>query len=281
MHNNNGGYYKGEYRAPKRGWDTGDAPKVCENCDWMPKDNKTQIRMEYSVWKALMGLCAKVEVEWQALLKGSVDREGVVTITGYYIPKQEVGPAFVKNLDVIDDVFIAEHHIVAGVHSHAGMSCFFSTTDVDHTNMSLIRHNIVVNNEGKYKAQSRVELPCGMVKFIDAELTTYGEPAIVIPGIDNIVKKTYGFEASTWSTKKALPDFSAKKLIDGFRWCPVCEMHPEEDAGTSCECFTKKLRPMLPDFTDEHYVLTHGKSYDLRWPEAMKYGAEYGDYMGD
>lgn len=278
-HDYKGGYYKGNHTnhsMKNRGWDTGDAPKVCENCDWLPKTDKSKILMEYTVWKALMGLCAKVEVEWQALLKGRIDADGVIIITGYYIPKQEVGPAFVKNLDVIDDVFIAEHHIVAGVHSHAGMACFFSTTDVDHTNMSLIRHNIVVNNEGKYKAQSRVELPCGMVKFIEAELTTFGEPAIVIPGLDKIVRKTYGFTADHWNTTKNTPALGmnqqdTKKLIEGIRWCPVCETCPEEDGGATCLCWTKAHRPMLPDFTLEYYELTHGKSYDMKYPESLKY----------
>lgn len=286
MHNEyKGGYYKGNnhtnHSMKTRGWDTGDAPKVCENCDYLPKTQKTQFMMEHTVWKALMGLCAKIEVEWQALLRGTVDADGVVKITGYYIPKQEVGPASVKNLDVIDDVFIAEHHIVAGVHSHAGMACFFSSTDVDHTNMSLIRHNIVVNNEGKYKAQSRVDLPCGMVKFIEGELMTYGEPAIVIPGIENIIKKTYGFENGAWNTTKNTPKtVSDKKLIEGIRWCPVCEQCPEEDSGATCVCWTKATRPMLPEFTLEHYDLTHGKSYELKYPESLKYlgGTEYSAY---
>lgn len=253
--------------SPKKGWDTGTAPKVCENCDFTPKDRKQKIRMDYEVWKVLMGLCSTVKVEWQALLKGTIDADGVVNITGYYIPKQQVGPTYVKNLDVIDDVFIAENNIVAGVHSHANMNCFFSSTDHDDTNMSLIKHNIVVNNKGEYKATTRVELPCGMVKFIEAEVFTVGEPHVTIVGLSNIEEKTWGFQTpTTWGAKDDKVD--GKKtydgVIDGMRYCPVCDMLPEEDSGASCLCWTKNMRHMLPDFTKENYEWQHNRTWELK-----------------
>lgn len=249
----------GTVHKGKRGWDTGDAPKICSNCDHTPKDKKQMIYVTYEVWKALMAICGVVKVEWQALLKGTIEENGDVRVSGYYIPKQEVGPAFVKNLDVIDDEFIRTNNIVAGIHSHANMSCFFSQTDVDHTNMSLIKHNIVVNNKGEYKAQTRIDLPCAMVKFIDALVYTVGEPDGEIVGLDNIVEKKWGFETTNvpatkpkWNDDKPSNTRYPGYIEEGMRDCPVCMLVPEEDSGI-CTCWTKNLRPMLPDFTEENY----------------------------
>lgn len=263
--------YKGGTYKAKKGWDTGDAPKVCENCDWLPKTQKQQIFIDYTVWKAIMGICAKVKVEWQALLTGEII-DGIVHVHGYLIPKQEVTGSSVKNLDLIDDVVIAERHIVAGVHSHGNMECFFSSTDMEDTNMSLIKHNIVVNNRAHYKAQTRVELPCGLVKFIEGEVSTIGEPVTDIVGLENISEPKFGFQTvehqrpsyEMWSGRE-------KEIKGGLRWCPVCQGTPEEDSGVSCVCWTKGERPMLPDFTLDNYDLEYGRSYKLKIELVSKY----------
>lgn len=264
----------GYHAVAKRGWDTGDAPKVCTNCDWAPKTQKTSIVMDYEVWKTIMGLCNEIKVEWQALLKGTIGEDGVVRVTGYYIPSQEVGQAHVKNLEAIDDVFIAQHGIVAGIHSHGTMPTFFSATDVEDTNMSLIRHNIVVNNKYDYKAHTRIDLPCGMVKFIDGELTTFGAPDTPIIGIDKIKTKPVGFANAAWNTlgshnvgnniEATTKHYS--DIVGGRRWCPTCDRTPEEDGGVACICWTKSLRFMLPDFTLENYKLVSGSNYELKDP---------------
>lgn len=255
------------YSFKKRGWDTGTAPKVCENCDFLPKDNKQRILVEYPVWKVLMALCTEVKVEWQALLKGRIE-DGVVHINGYYIPKQEVGHAHVKNLDVIDDEFITAHTIVAGVHSHGTMNCFFSNTDHEDTNMSLIRHNIVVNNKGEYKACSRMDLPCGLVKFIDAEVMTVGEPDVVIEGLENIQEKHY--KTDVWRPKTNEADQSGP---DAMRWCPVCDRTPEEDDGHICKCVTQEKRAFLPEFTKDNYFQEYdgGRTWVLKPSLEIKY----------
>lgn len=282
-YNNGNGYYR--QTNTKRGWDTGDAPKVCTNCDFTPATQKSKIMMDIEVWKTIMALCKTVKLEWQALLKGTVDEHGVIHINGYYIPEQEVSAASVKNLAIIDDEFIALHQIVAGVHSHGEMGVFFSSTDVEHTNMSLIKHNIVVNNKFEYKAQSRVELPCGMVKFIDGELLTVGETPVTIVGAENIRQRTFGLATNTWNThgnngatagtleiKETGKKYDG--VIDGLRWCPVCDRTPEEDNGIACTCWTKGLRRMLPDFTFEYYQLLNGRSYELIPPLEMKYSTK-------
>lgn len=253
--------------TPKRGWNTGDAPKVCTNCDFLPTTDRGKYIMEHTVWKALMGLCGKLQVEWQAMLTGEVSAEGVLHITGYWIPKQEVTGSSVRNLDIIDDVVIAEKKIIAGVHSHGTMACFFSSTDVEDTNMSLVKHNIVVNNKGEYKAQSRVELPCGMAKFKEVELALTGAPEVDIVGLDNITtpKTVITFHTPVTTTK------SDDTTIDGLRWCPTCDHKPEEDGGTMCKCFTDRARMLLPDFTYEFYQYAHGRVYELKDSYKYKY----------
>lgn len=280
---NEGGYThpSNGFSHVKKGWDTGDAPKVCTNCDFHPKDAKQKLMMEYATWRALMALCAQVKVEWQALLKGTIESDGTVRINGYIIPKQEVGPAFVHNLDVIDDEYIRTHGIVAGVHSHGTMECFFSSTDHTDTNMSLVKHNIVVNNKGSYKALSRVDLPCGMVKFVEGDVYTYGEPDLNLVGVENIVEKKYGYTTPTtdqgWKTHKdpIQNKHSAQNFypgrIDGIRWCPQCDLCPEEDGGEVCTCWTTSKRMMLPDFTYENYTYMYGRAYELKDALAMKY----------
>lgn len=262
--------YEHIVHTAKKGWNTGDAPKVCENCDWLPRDNKQRIMVNHEVWKSLMGICSKVKLEWQALLTGTIE-DGVVHVTGYWIPKQEVSQASVKNLDLVDDVVIATRGIVAGVHSHGNMACFFSQTDVDDTNMSLIKHNIVINNQNQYKAQSRIELPCGLVKFVDAEVFTVGEPVTDLVGLENITERTYGFETKS---PTIIVERKYDTLKNALRWCPICLSKPEEDSGELCTCWTKGLRHMLPDFTDENYEVKNGRVYELKPWLQQKFGGD-------
>lgn len=281
--NEGGKSYKGSYKA-KRGWDTGDAPEVCKNCDYLPSNMKQKFRFQHDVWKVMMALCSNVKVEWQALLKGTIDEDGVINITGYIIPQQEVTASNVKNLEVVDDVYITANQIIAGIHSHGNMGVFFSGTDDEHTNMSLIKHNIVVNNRGEYKATSRVELPCGLVKFIEGEVVTVGDPSVVIEGIEKIVHKTFGFIPSDikegkWNTTKQDEVEEKTKLGRkvppghigyGSRWCPTCYFKPEEDDG-SCKCVTGHVRTLLPDFTVENYMWDYANTYKLRPHLQSKY----------
>lgn len=283
-HYDHDAYWNTNKLPPKTsGWNTGDAPQVCTNCSYLPDTKKGVIEIAYPVWRVLKALCDIKKIEWQALLSGRIEADDVVVIDGYYIPLQEVSSATVKNLDVIDDEFIAHHNIVAGVHSHGDMAVFFSGTDVEHTNMSLIKHNIVINNKRDYKAQSRVELPCGLVKFIESDLFITDEPNVEIIGIENIKKATpIGFldksqQGVTIFRKAGEQD--KEPITDGLRWCPTCDTMPEEDAGTICNCHTKGLRERLPEFTREFYCRMNGKSYDLKYPHYLKFeGMSGNDY---
>ena len=125
-------------------------------------------------------------------------------INDYYVPKQEYSAATVKNLDCIDKKFIDDNKVVATIHSHSSMGVFFSSVDYDKTNTSLIKNHIVVNNAGEFCATKRVDLPCGMQKFVTAKVTR-DLPEITLP------KKIKGFK----KIQKAKPTYYAGGYYGG------------------------------------------------------------------
>lgn len=175
---------------PRGKWTTGEEKKECKNCDYIKNDKGFNIKIHPEVFSAIFFLCAKIEQEWQMLLKGGETGDQVI-INGYYIPKQEVTGSTVKNLDAIDEEFIIENDIVATIHSHSTMGVFFSHTDDEFTNMSHIKHHIVVNNRHELVAKSRYDLPCGMAKFADSKVMTLIPGIDSVEGFENITKKTF------------------------------------------------------------------------------------------
>lgn len=170
-------------------WKAGEAPQIHTNCDFV--GNKGfEIMIHPEVFGAAFKLCEEVKVEWQILLTGSVVNN-VVKVTGYYIPKQEVSASTVKNLEAIDREFIIENDVVGTMHSHANMDVFFSTVDDEYTNMSLIAHHVVINNNHKLVAKSRYDLPCGGVKFVDSSIKTMIPASQEVSGQDKIKKWEY------------------------------------------------------------------------------------------
>lgn len=178
-------------------WNTGTETSCADNCSYGDKSiGEPEIHIPYEILKVIGYLCTTVSVEWQMLLKGTeeiVDGITKVEITGYYIPKQEVSPSTVKNIDNISRTFLKEQGIVAGIHSHSDMGVFFSVVD-EETNKSAIRHHIVVNNKLEFVARSRFKLPCGMEFFKDSKLNIDTPPVKVldVEGIGNIENKGYG-----------------------------------------------------------------------------------------
>ena len=148
------------------------------------KKDKFEILITDPVNKVIKSLCSKVKVEWQLLLIGEGDQEGII-ITDYYVPKQEVTGSTVKNLDCIDAEAVKNMGIVATLHSHANMNVFFSSVDDESTNNSFIKTHLVVNNKFEFVACNRVDLPCGMVKFNSADVLLE-ESDVEIKGFDAI-----------------------------------------------------------------------------------------------
>lgn len=173
-------------KTMSKGWSVGKVPEKCTNCDFQ-KDEKWVIQIQAPVMQVIFGMCDKVVTEWQMLLLGEIDTDKrTVYVTDYWVPKQKVTYASVINEDLIDAEVIAEKGIVAGIHSHSNMGVFFSSTDDEFSNMSLIKHHVVVNNKYEFIATSRVDLPCGMVKFMDTAVITGITPSLSIIGIENV-----------------------------------------------------------------------------------------------
>jgi proteasome lid subunit RPN8/RPN11 len=171
-------------------WDTGEKCTTAEKCSWSEQYRGATIWISPEVQAVIRKLCADVVEEWQMMLTGVEKKEGVF-VTGYWIPKQEITQASVTNLDCIDAKLIEEKGIVATIHSHGTMGVFFSTTDVESTNSSLIKNHIVVNNKGEMKATMRYELPCGLTHFFEATAKVVVPVIDTIEGFENITKKTY------------------------------------------------------------------------------------------
>lgn len=181
MYQGHGGY------EPKKGWSLPDSCyKEAEDCSYQKLHEfpKVTIYINDEVRNVIRYLCATVKVEWQMLLLGTVS-DNMVTVTGYWIPKQVVTGSSVRNDDVINASVIAEKGIVAGIHSHSNMGVFFSPTDKEATNKSLIRYNVVTNNRGEYEAISRHDLPCGLYKFQEADVM-FLIPEQTVAGLENI-----------------------------------------------------------------------------------------------
>jgi proteasome lid subunit RPN8/RPN11 len=134
------------------------------------------------------------------LLLCGTDDGDVVTVTDYFVPIQEISKATVKNLDCIDKARIEELSIVATIHSHSSMSVFFSHTDYEKTNTSLIKNHIVVNNKGDMVATKCVDLPCGKKIFVGADVTR-AMPELPkvenIEGYENISRVVYSYPKYT------------------------------------------------------------------------------------
>ena len=170
-------------------WQAGEAPKVCEQCSFVGEDG-FHIKIHPDVLGVAFALCKEIDVEWQILLSGSVNGNDVL-VTGYYVTKQEVGAAHVKNLDNITKKFIEDNDIVATMHSHANMDVFFSPTDDEFTNMNFIKHHAVINNKHEFVAKSRHDLPCGGVKFVVSVVETMIPTVKDVVGVEKIKKYEY------------------------------------------------------------------------------------------
>lgn len=175
------------------GWHTGTPANdnYCSKCEYSEKQkNETRIYLTPDIYALLTRMVDIVKTEFQVLLTGRIEN-GNPVINDYYIPKQRVTGATVKNDDCIDAAMIAERGIIATVHSHAGMGVFFSGTDVNETNLNAaIKYHIVINNKMEYCAVEIVSLPCGMktTRNISFSLTL---PETDITGLDNITKETF------------------------------------------------------------------------------------------
>ena len=198
----------------KKEWSTGVIPEA-KSCSWSVKGVK-RIVLTPEMYSVTRKLCEKfANSEWQIMLIGEI-REKDVLVTDYYIPKQEVGPATVRNKDCIDINLIQELGIVGTMHSHCNMGVFFSGTDDVSTNLSSgLKYHVVTNNRGEFNAVERMTLPCGMLKLVETSVDIL-LPDTELKGVENITEREYGFK-STYGTPLLGKTTEAKEYgYDGY-----------------------------------------------------------------
>jgi hypothetical protein len=164
----------------------------CSHCE----DTRATFVLTDELFGVIQKLCADIKGEWQALLIGEERENNVVYAHDYYIPKQTVTSASVTNNECFDVERIKAMGIVIGIHSHGTMGAYFSTTDHDCTNTSPIKNNIVVNNKQEFVGTKALTLPCGMIKFLDADVVRDMPeitPVEEIKDVKNIEEKTYTY----------------------------------------------------------------------------------------
>ena len=207
-------------------WNTGDSPDVVKLSDLDEKGVGGLFYIQQEIMSVIQKLCEDIEVEWQMLLIGEECQEGI-SITDYYIPKQEVTAGNVTNIDCIDDELIKDKGIIATIHSHANMGVFFSSVDEECTNLSLIRYHIVVNNKHEFTACTRWDLPNGKVAFFEAKVVVSVPQVDVVKNIKNIEKVTGknvvlidGFKPKNKKYKHALTreNYKFEDLREGVHW---------------------------------------------------------------
>jgi hypothetical protein len=180
------------------GWSTGESAmsNCAKDCSWMDAQKFPEVKMLLSkkVGDTVKYLLENVPVEWQLLLIGAPvvhQEKEALLITDYYIPKQVVGAAHVRNIDCIDKTLITEKNVVSTMHSHVDMSAVFSQTDWESCNSSPIKYHVVINKRYEYEAVKQISLACGMFKFqhikIAFEATQLEKPI----GFENITKEEY------------------------------------------------------------------------------------------
>ena len=190
---------------PKGKWEI-PTPKEATSCSFCDLNIKPEFVLTPKIIAVSRKLCVDIAREWQILLIGEETDTGIFCYD-YYVPKQETGLASVKNNDEITLEFVTKKKIVAGMHSHNEIGCSFSATDEQCTNHSFIKHHIVTNNKHDFLAISRIELPCGLIKFAKAKVIMQVPTVKKVKGVENIEErksvyqncegKTYYYDSTT------------------------------------------------------------------------------------
>lgn len=125
---------------------------LVKGCPITPSAPKVNIPI--LMFRQWVFLAEQFDTEWIAYLKGRLLEDGNYSITAFYFPKQIANGAHV---DVAEDAVI-EEGTIGSVHSHVGMSAFFSGEDEKHFNHDV---ELVVNRDGNICANVRIKLQCG------------------------------------------------------------------------------------------------------------------------
>ena len=176
-------------------------PKTADECSFCDLEAKPEFLLTPKLIAVSRKLCVDIKREWQMLLIGEETDTGIFAYD-YYIPKQETGPATVKNTDEITLELATKNKYIGTMHSHGDIGVSFSHTDDQCTNHSFLKHHIVTNNKNDFMAISRIVLPCGLVKFAKAKVIMKVPAVKSIKGVDNIEEikfspSTYYYNSKT------------------------------------------------------------------------------------
>jgi len=180
-------------------------PKEATSCSHCDLTIKPEFMLTPKLIAVSRKLCVDIAREWQILLIGD-EKENGIFCYDYFVPKQETGLASVQNNDEITLEFVKRKKIIATMHSHNEIGCSFSGTDDQCTNHSFIKHHIVTNNKHDFLAISRIELPCGLIKFAKAKVIMQVPTIKAVKGVENIEErkwapiyggKTYYYDSKT------------------------------------------------------------------------------------
>ncbi len=152
---------KTEVGTKAKCWDSKLEISTDDKCPHIADRDTPKIIVPYEIWHQIMALTKDLETEWLGYLGGSLLQDGDWKVTGITVPKQEVTSTTVKPTDTIPAEGV--------VHSHVNMACFFSGTDDSYLNENH-GFSIVVNQREDNKAVMRIELPCGALSIIDADV---------------------------------------------------------------------------------------------------------------
>lgn len=130
--------------------------EVTGSCPLNPK--VPSILVDTKVWDGWLKATHLYDSEWIALLFGresiTSKSEPCYVIDGFYFPPQTATGTHVE----VPTGVIPKPGVVGAIHSHVGMSVFFSATDKAHSNWPV---EIVINRKREYEAVARYKLKCG------------------------------------------------------------------------------------------------------------------------
>lgn len=139
-----------------------------EGCPLVPR-KQTLIHLPWEMYQKWIHLCRAFDTEWIAYLKGTHDEAtGIWTLTEMYFPKQRANSGHV---DAEDGEILPD--TIGSVHSHVGMSAFFSAEDKKHFNHPV---EMVVNRSGDLAIAVRMKLGCGKMSRVDSNALLIGVP---------------------------------------------------------------------------------------------------------
>lgn len=146
-------------------------------CPLITKEMRPRIDIPYEMWEKWRKWARGIKTEWLAYLIGEpIARSaenplGGWTLTDLWIPKQRVTSTHVS----VDETCLRnlKPGTIGDVHSHVGMSVFFSAEDQKHFNHEV---HLVINNKDEIDSSIRIKLDChktsrtaGRLMLIDGE----------------------------------------------------------------------------------------------------------------